>query len=96
MDSAGSGGGGGGAPASLTDVPRLVAIVQAHVPAATVSTDIGQELQMRLPLDAAPAFPALFEELEVRRPAPAATPVHHHPCTLLTRARSPCARRCAT
>jgi hypothetical protein len=35
-------------------------------PLLQVSTDIGQELQMRLPLGAAPAFPAMFQELEVR------------------------------
>jgi hypothetical protein len=63
----GSGGADGPpSPAFATDVRRIVDIVKRHVPNATVSTDVGQELQMRLPLISAPAFPALFEELEVR------------------------------
>ena len=49
-----------------TDVTSLVGIVQRHVPTASVSSDVGQELQIRLPLGAVSAFPLLFEELEVR------------------------------
>lgn len=52
-------------PSFTTDVAGLFGIVQRHVPEATVSSDVGQELQLRLPLGAVSAFPALFEELEV-------------------------------
>jgi len=38
--------------AFTTDVPSMVAIVKRHVPTATVSSDVGQELQLRLPLGA--------------------------------------------
>lgn len=51
--------------AFTTDVPSMVAIVKRHVPTATVSSDVGQELQLRLPLGAVSTFPLLFEELEV-------------------------------
>ena len=60
--SAASGSGG----AFATDVAAIVAIVTQHVPTATVSSDVGQELQIRLPLGAVAAFPALFQVLEVR------------------------------
>ncbi|GLD99401.1 hypothetical protein PINS_up008120 [Pythium insidiosum] len=46
---------------------RLTTLLRAHVAAARLATDIGTELTFQLPFETAPAFPALFEELDARR-----------------------------
>ncbi len=42
----------------------LKALVQQHIPSAEVSSDLGRELVLRLPLDSSPAFPPLLTSLE--------------------------------
>jgi ATP-binding cassette, subfamily A (ABC1), member 3 len=45
----------------------IVALVQAHVPQAEVTSEAGAELAFRLPFASSPAFPALFRALDARR-----------------------------
>ncbi|KAF8072728.1 Abca17 [Scenedesmus sp. PABB004] len=63
------GGADGGAAALGGAAARLAALVRAHVPAAVLLSAAGGEVALRLPKEAAGAFPALLRELEARAAA---------------------------
>ena len=46
------------------DVAQVAAVLQGHVPEATVLTDVGAEMTFQLPTEAATAFPAMLAQLE--------------------------------
>lgn len=46
------------------DVAQIAAVLQEHVPEATVLTDVGAEMTFQLPTEAATAFPAMLAQLE--------------------------------
>jgi len=46
------------------DEDELLHLVQSHVPSAKISSSIGAELQLELPTDVSPQFPALFAMLK--------------------------------
>ena len=49
---------------AATATEQLIALVRSHVPAASVLPCSGREVSMRLPMEAAAAFPALLSELD--------------------------------
>ncbi|RYY36222.1 ATP-binding cassette domain-containing protein, partial [archaeon] len=53
----------------LADSAPLLALVKRHVPDVTVSTDVGAELALRVPMASSRAFPQLFAELDAQQAA---------------------------
>ena len=50
--------------ASGAHVDAILALVRRHVPEASVSTNVGAELNVRLPMQSSPQFPAMLKELD--------------------------------
>ena len=50
--------------ASGAHVDAILALVRHHVPEASVSTNVGAELNVRLPMQSSPQFPAMLKELD--------------------------------
>lgn len=64
ITAAGSGQGRAGEAAAGSSVQRVVDLVRAHMPGATVVKVAGRECALRLPRADTPAFPALLRELD--------------------------------
>lgn len=50
------------------DVSKLLEIIQIHIPAASLDTEVGAELSFLLPTEGTSKFEDLFTELEEKGP----------------------------
>ena len=48
------------------NVDAVMKLVRAHVPEASISTNVGAELNLRLPMTSSPCFPALLAEVDAQ------------------------------
>ena len=51
---------------AAADAEAALALVRAHVPEASVATNVGAELNLRMPMTSSPAFPAMLSALDAR------------------------------
>ena len=48
------------------DAATVLALARRHVPSTELGTNVGSELSLRMPMDAAAVFPALFADIDAR------------------------------